>query len=397
MEDNLNKVSVVKCDSYLRQQTIPALHRAVDILGGFKNIIRPDHRVLIKPNLLLAAGPEKAVTTHPRFLESLIEILASFTDVSRITIADSPGAGIPFTKESLEKVYQATGMMEVAQRTGCVLNFDTAYISCTLKQGKAIRKVDIIKPALEADRIINLCKLKTHNLTSMTGAVKNMFGLVPGYTKIGHHLRFTQIEDFSQMLVDIAYFIKPSINIMDAVLAMEGEGPGVKGTPRHTGLILASRDPLAMDVAAASFIGLNAQNFALLGLEGVPRLDEVEIVGDIEKGYLIENYLLPRNIAKKQMMGDSFAARHIMPRARSLFNPYPVTEPGRCTLCGTCQEVCPNSAIKVTSSKVLYDYNKCIRCFCCSELCPEGAIDIRYKWWADLLLNKAGWAGKKDG
>ncbi|MDZ7836650.1 MAG: DUF362 domain-containing protein [Actinomycetota bacterium] len=106
----------------------------------------------MKPNLLLAAGPEKAVTTHPKFLEALVEILASYTDISRITIADSPGAGIPFNRDNLEKVYRITGMMEVAKNTGCLLNFDTSYSSCTLKDGKAIKKVDIINPLLKADK-----------------------------------------------------------------------------------------------------------------------------------------------------------------------------------------------------------------------------------------------------
>ncbi|MDZ7836649.1 MAG: DUF362 domain-containing protein [Actinomycetota bacterium] len=92
----------------------------------------------------------------------------------------------------------------------------------------------------------------------MTGAVKNMFGAVPGYTKLGHHLRFTQIKAFTQMLVDIAQFLKPSINIMDGVLGMEGEGPGARGTPRHIGLILASRDAMALDVIAAGFMGLSS-------------------------------------------------------------------------------------------------------------------------------------------
>ncbi|MGM0366231.1 MAG: DUF362 domain-containing protein [Actinomycetota bacterium] len=387
-------VSIIKCDNYHKDLVKEAITKSVKLLGGFHKFIRPDERILIKPNLLLAAKPQKAVTTHPVVLEAMIEILSGFTDASRITVADSPGAGIPYTRDNLEKVYSATGTREVARKTGCILNYDTSYRPFALKDGKAIRMIDVISPALEADKIINLCKFKTHNLTSATGAVKNMFGVVPGFSKIGHHLRFTGLEDFSQMLVDIAYCVKPALNIMDGILGMEGEGPGMSGTPREIGMVLASTDPLAMDMVAARLMGLDSKLYPMLRLEGLPAWEQIQIEGEVEEGYVIDGFVLPRAIGRSQLIENRFANRFLMPRVKNLLNPYPVQDRRKCNLCGVCQKVCPQNAIKIKGKKIVFDYNRCTRCFCCSELCPEGAVEIKYKWLADLLLNRAGWAGK---
>jgi len=387
-------VSIIKCSSYQKDLVRGAISKSVDLLGGFQKFIRPDERILIKPNLLLAAKPQKAVTTHPLFLEAMIEILSGFTDASRITIADSPGAGIPYTRENLEKVYRETGVMDVAQKTGCILNFDTGYKPFALKNGKAIKMVDVISPALQADKIINLCKFKTHNLTSMTGAVKNMFGVVPGFSKIGHHLRFTDLKAFSQMLVDIAYHVKPTVNIMDGILGMEGEGPGMSGIPRDIGLVLASTDPLAMDMVVARLMGLASSLFPMLRLQGLPSFEHIQITGEVGEDYLIDGFVLPKTIGRSQLIENRFANKYLVPRVKNLLNPYPVQDRKKCTICGVCQKVCPQNAIQIKGSRIKFDYNSCTRCFCCSELCPQGAIEIRYKWLADLLLNKAGWAGK---
>ncbi len=389
------KVGVIKCDRYQKDLLKDALTRSVGLLGGFENIIEPDDKVLLKPNLLLAAKPDRAVTTHPLFLEACIEIISQHIPVGNITIADSPGAGIAYTAEKLNKVYRQTGIMDVAQKTGCVLNQDPGYQTVALKEGKAIKKIDVINPALEADKIINLCKWKTHTLTTMTGAVKNMFGVVPGFSKVGHHLRFTSVEAFTQMLVDIACHMKPALSIMDGILGMEGEGPGMKGTPRHIGLVLASTDCLAMDAVVAKLMGLDTESLPLLRLEGVPAFDDIQLRGEISPEYVIKDFILPTTAGRKQVMENRFANKYLMPLAKTLLNPYPVTDQATCTLCGTCQKVCPHQAIKIRGKQVKFDYRRCLRCFCCSELCPEGAVSIKYKWLANLLLNKAGWGGKR--
>ncbi len=391
----MEKVSVIKCKSYQKEILKEAIGRSVELIGGFKRFISPADKILLKPNLLLAAPPEKAVTTHPVVLEAVIDLLSDYIEPSNISIADSPGAGIGYNPENLKKVYLETGILDIAQKTGCRLQFDTSYETVSIKDGKALKKVDIIRPALEAGKIINLCKFKTHSLTSMTGAVKNMFGLVPGLSKVGHHLRLTNIEAFSQMLIDIAYFKKPVLNIMDGVIGMEGKGPGMSGTPRDIGLVLASRDPLSMDVIVAGLMGLDRSTFPMLRLDGVPSADKVQVVGEIEKDYKVEDFVLPKSVGREQLVNNELINRIIIPRIKNLISPFPFQDIKKCSQCGVCREVCPQGAIRFKGNRVSIEYGRCTRCFCCSELCPEGAMDIRFKWLAGLLYNRPGNAAKK--
>ncbi len=397
----MEKVSVVKCKDYNKKELKAVLHKCMKNIGGLGKYIRPDDKVLIKPNLLLAAQPEKGVTTHPVFLEALIELLSSFTDRSRIIIADSPGAGIPYNTENLEKVYKTTGILQMAERIGCILNFDTTYKSYSLKEGNIIKQVDVIKPYFEADKIINVPKFKTHDLMSLTGAVKNMFGLIPGFEKIGHHLRFTQLDNFAEMLLDIALNLKPTINIMDGILGIEGDGPGMSGTLREIGIVMASRNAISMDALSAHFVRLDSQLFPLLKIaqkNGMQEayLENIEIIGDVKKDFKISNFVLPKGIGRKDLISNKFINTYLMPWVRNSLNPYPYVINKKCTLCGTCQKVCPYNAINIRKDKVQFDYNKCLRCFCCSELCPEGAINIKYSWIGNLLFNRFGLAGKKS-
>ncbi|NIQ10345.1 MAG: DUF362 domain-containing protein, partial [Gammaproteobacteria bacterium] len=110
--------------------------------------------------------------------------------------------------------------------------------------------LEIAREALEADVIINLPKLKTHQMMGYTGAVKNMFGLVVGMRKVRLHLQAgTDKAFFALMLLELAERFIPALSIMDAVVGMEGNGPG-NGDPVQLGALLASASPLALDTVA---------------------------------------------------------------------------------------------------------------------------------------------------
>ena len=119
---------------------------------------------------------------------------------------------------------------------------------------------------------------------AFTGAIKNMYGIIPYGFRCSFHREYPKSEDFGRMLVDIFSCAPPRLNIMDAVYAMEGEGPSA-GSPKNIGLILASSDAVAMDAVAAKIIGLNpmqihtTKNAAERGL-GTARIEEMEILGE---------------------------------------------------------------------------------------------------------------------
>ncbi|MBC7334298.1 MAG: DUF362 domain-containing protein [Actinobacteria bacterium] len=400
MKSIKSKVSIIKCESYEKNLVKESINKCVKLLGGFENFIKPTHKkILLKPNLLQAALPEYAITTHPIFIECVVEILKNIgIKPSSIIIADSPGAGIPFTKSNLERVYQKTGVLDVSLKTGCVLNYDTSYTSVSFKEGVNIKKIDLIKVALDADVIINLPKLKTHNLTGITGAVKNLFGLVPGFLKPGYHVRFPEVENFIGMLVDIACFIKPSLNIVDGIIGMEGNGPGMSGTPRKVGLILASSNPFSVDTVIAKIIGLR-ENFSMFTKVMLDRgiscteIDNIEIAGEEIENVLISNFIFPQNInidRLGRLTNNYFFRNYIMPFVRNTLNPYPFLNISKCTFCKTCIGVCPQKALSIKGSKIFLNYKKCIRCFCCSELCPQGAIELKYSYIGRLVLKSLG-------
>jgi len=394
--NNKTRVSVVKCKSYNKISLNEAISRCVSLLGGFKKFINPQSKIVIKPNLFLAAAPEKAVTTHPLFIEAVIENIIDITGSSKnIIIADSFGPAVPYNRTGMEKVYSTTGILDIAKRTGCRLNYSTEYECLSNKEGRILKRIEVIKPIVEADVIVNLPKFKTHNLTVITGAIKNMFGIIPGFTKVGYHLRFDDFESFSGMLLDIVSFIKPALNIMDGILGIEGEGPGRSGTPRRVGLVLASDDAISMDIIMSKIMnvgkGLNPFLEVLKKWKVESYTDSnIEVLGEKLSDIMIYDFKLPGNIGKKRLIDNNFINTYILPLIRSSLNPYVYIDYNKCNLCMTCQKICPRNSISYSNNRIKFNHRTCIRCFCCSEMCPEGAIGIKYPFLGNLISKLLG-------
>ena len=398
--ENIRAVSIIKCGSYNKRILKEAIKSCVGLLGGFKKFLNPKSKIVIKPNLLLAAAPDKAVTTHPLFIEAVIEEITDITGASEnIVIADSFGPGVPYNKKGMKKVYEATGILDVAKRTGCRLNYSNDYKILSYKQGRVIKKIEVIKPIIEADAIINLPKFKTHNLTVITGAVKNMFGIIPGFTKVGYHLRFDDFKKFWSMLLDIISFVKPGLNIMDGVVGIEGEGPGRSGTPRNIGLIMASSDSISMDVIMSKIMNIDKRLIPLFEILEKERKesygeDDIKILGEKLSDIIINDFKIPRSTGQKKLIKSNFINTYILPFVKSSLNPYPYVNSSKCNLCMTCREICPQNSISLSNGKIKFDYKTCIRCFCCSEMCPEGAVDIKYSFIGDLIYRRLKMAGR---
>jgi uncharacterized protein (DUF362 family)/Pyruvate/2-oxoacid:ferredoxin oxidoreductase delta subunit len=350
----------------------------------------------------MPATPEQAITTHPVFIEAVIESIIGITGKpSDILIADSFSPVVPFTEKGIYKVYGETGLKDISKRTGCRLSYSTEYSTVSNPEGKFLKKIEIIKPVLESDLVINLPKFKTHDLTGVTGAVKNMFGVVPGFTKVGYHLRYEELADFAGMLIDLSTLVKPALNIMDGILGIEGDGPGRSGTPRKMGLIMVSGDALAMDKVMGRIAGLDEDLNPFLEVikyssNNNYSWDNIEILGEKLEDAIIDDFNLPRTVGQKRLVENNFASKYILPLVRNALNPYPYADPAKCDGCMTCQDVCPKKIIKYNGKKVIVDNTQCIRCFCCSEMCPQGALEPRYSIIADMILNRLGFGGKKN-
>ncbi|MDA8442501.1 MAG: DUF362 domain-containing protein [Peptococcaceae bacterium] len=371
-------VSLIKCPDYDYSQVEQAVRQAVDSVGGIAKFVAPGQRVLLKINLLMKKQPDEAVTTHPSVLEAMVRLVQGAGGIP--VIADSPGG--PFSVRALKSVYTAAGIVDVAERTGAELNWDVGEVTVPCPDGKVAKSLTITNFCHQADVVISLAKLKTHGMTTMTGAVKVLFGVIPGLNKAEYHLKMPNVENFAEMLVDIAELVKPKLSIMDAIVGMEGDGPSA-GTPRKIGAILASENSYALDVVAAAIIGLKPEQVPTIvaarkrGLTSA--LEELETVGCTWEELYIKDYKVPHGFPLNFL--DGKVPPFIKNAAINRLRPKPLFVHAKCLGCGDCVRSCPPEALVLDANKrPVVDLDKCIRCFCCQELCPHKAVEIKRPW-----------------
>lgn len=369
-------VAVTKTDSYNQLEVTASIRRHFELLG-LASMITPKMRVLLKPNLLMKRRPEEITTTHPAVMAGIIVCLQEL-GVTDITIADSPGG--PYTKLALAGIYEASGMKAVAAAHNVKINQEFGSFERQVKNGVKVQRFTLIDPVANADFIINVAKLKTHAMTTLSGAVKNLFGTVPGLMKPEFHFRFPDKMDFSHMLVDLCETVKPNVSFVDAIIAMEGDGPS-GGTPKQVGMIVSGFNPYQVDVVLTSVIGLKPQQVPYLSAAigrslCVSSIDKINIIGDTLK--LFSDYKMP-SVKGIDFLGylPKFMRSSVKPIIETFFVSKPIIRKKLCIGCGKCAESCPAKTISLQSRLAVIDYSKCIKCFCCHEMCPVKAIDIK--------------------
>lgn len=383
------KVALVRCDDYGEESVKEAVDEALEIVGPLADIIEPEMKVLLKPNLLSASPPDRAITTHPAVVAEVARRVLRLG--ARAIIADSPGSGYRYTQSTLANLYSATGMKGVAEETGAELNTSVAYRATSFLEGRLIKRFDIIEPVLDADIIINLPKAKTHDYMYITGAVKNLFGAIPGLEKPGFHSKLRDQKRFATMLIDLHQLIRPVLTIMDAVVAMEGDGP-TSGSPRKMGVIIASRNAPAVDVVLCRLMGQRPERFPTIA-EAVERgllpadLGEIEVTGSAAGMPPLEGFVMPATVSTKDGFTRlSLVESMLRPLFRTAFSIKPAIDATLCKGCGICKESCPVGAIEIKGGVAKIDDGRCIRCYCCHEMCPEGAVFLKKSFLNRLFL-----------
>ena len=370
------QVSIYKTESYDPAHMEAAVRFHFESLD-LSHLIRPDQKIVIKPNLVMKRSPDDAATTHPALVEAVIRQLQEL-GAQDITIAESGGG--PYAEPLLRSLYGTCGMAEAARRTGAALNFDTG--SCQIEgDGQVTRRFTVINPVANADLIINVCKLKTHCMTVLSGAVKNLFGCIPGLMKPELHMRYPEKEDFCQMLLDLSAALPQVISFVDAVDAMEGDGP-TGGSKKHVGLTLCSSDRYALDLVNAAVLGVDPSDIITVR-QSMERglcpasLEDIELLGDRDALTQAGPFRYPRS--KQTDFSSQFPAplRPAVKKVTRWLQPRPAIRTKSCVGCGKCAESCPAHTIQIRERKAVINYQNCIRCFCCHEMCPKQAIDIR--------------------
>lgn len=383
----MSDVSIVKCADYQYERVKNAVRESLDLLGGVGSFVKPGARVLLKVSLLMKRKPEKATTTHPAVVRAVAELVREAG--GRPLIADSPGGYHFYTRGTLASVYETCGMREAAEMSGAELNYDTEAVDVPFPDGRIVKMVKTIKPVLDADLIISIPKLKTHMMTVYSGAVKNMFGVIPGSYKAEYHLRFEDTGDFADLLIDLCRLTKPGLTVMDAVVGMEGYGP-TAGNPRTVGLVISSRDPFALDAAAVRLIGLEPRRVPTIvraEQRGLCPADMggVRVLGESIRDVAVTDFEKP-TVKVAFNYYSLFLPRWLKRRIDKVIKPKPVFDHGSCVGCGMCANGCPPRTIEMRDGKPVVDLSGCIRCFCCSELCAHGAVRIARPWFIRMVL-----------
>ncbi len=378
------EVSIVRCESYEPSLVKKALTEAIESVGGL-DFVKSGMTVAIKTNLVSGMAPEAAATTHPQMLCELVKLLLERG--ARVIVGDSPG-GL-YTAPYVNHIYKAAGMREV-EAAGAELNGDFSQKQAKYEEGRVLRDFTYTAYLDKADVIINFCKLKTHGMMGMSAAAKNMFGTIPGIMKPEYHYRFPNHADFARMIVDLDCYFDAALNICDAVVGMEGNGPTM-GSPRQLSAVLASKNPHALDLVAAKIIGLSKEEVPTLeaaferGL--IPATaDEVDVCGDPGEFSVTDYKNIPAHGSVEfGKNSDKFFGKAVKLLTGAALRSRPYVKKRECVGCRVCDNICPAKAITMKDGKPVIDRQKCIRCFCCQEFCPKGAMKVKRTLIAKLL------------
>lgn len=364
------KVSIIRCVDYETADVFNAVKRAVDLIGGIDTFVKSGMKVLLKPNLLSARVPEDAVDTHPEIVRAVVRLVKGAGAVPYI--GDSPGG----YGKNIYEVFEKSGIKRIAEEEGVELKRFTA--------SRFVSGIPVARQIFDSDRVISIPKLKTHSITVLTAAIKNMFGAVVGLYKAQCHSRAPKEEDFSRIIAKVYSIARPHLTIVDGIIAMEGDGPS-SGVIRQMNLIMAGEDAVAIDSCLAKIMGVEPLDIlvtkkAYEAKLGEADLSKIEVMGDGLDTFIAKDFKLPQTTPLK------FLPRSVTNGIASLIKFKPYINIEICKRCNLCKIACPVNCIEIEKDYCRIDYKKCVRCLCCHEVCPYRAISIKRN-----ILTKMVW------
>ena len=287
---NLNKVSVVKCTDYSKEDVRSAVDKTFSFFGGIENVIKKGSKVLLKPNFLKESSPRKCIVTHPAVIEAVAEAVleAGATPI----IGDSPAFG------SVAKVAKRIGLDKFAEKHGIdIIELDKPR-KVSINCGGKDFSLTVSGRALDVDAIINLPKLKVHVQVLFTAGVKNLYGCVSGKQKAWRHLKSkNDLEWYADMLIANYQLVKPVFTIVDAVTAMEEKGP-TGGKPKDVSLLVGGIDVIAVDRVVTELLSVRPDDVPILRAAkrlgiGEQDLSKIEIAGEELASVKVHDFIFP--------------------------------------------------------------------------------------------------------
>lgn len=369
---NKAKISIVRCESYNSDLVFQSVLKALDLIGGISAYIKPQSRVLVKPNLLMAKEPEFGIDTHPEVVRAVVKLLKQIK--CKVFIGDGPSVW-GGEAENVEQVYERSGMKRVSEEEAVEL--------VTFEKRRWRGNFPLAAWLDNCDYLVNVPKFKTHELTTLTAAIKNNYGLVSGTYKTELHKKYFETDKFAKIVVDVFQEARPALTVIDGIVAMEGDGPATSGKLRDLGLLFAGADCVALDSVLAVVMGLKPSDIlttkeaARRGL-GISDIGSMEISGEKLKD-VISPFQLPASSMRSKI------PQPIINLVKKFIRYRPEINHKACVNCGACIEACPNKIISRKHGRIVIDYSRCISCFCCQEACPNSAIQVKKSVLARIM------------
>lgn len=367
-------VALEKCNDYNAEQVYSAIKKMVE------QVPPPDVRgktVLLKPNILMPKKPEAAICTHPVVVGQCVKIFLEL-GAKKVIVGESPAVANSVSAAKATGIYA-----EVVNNGGEWVDF-TGQTTVESPNAKICKIFEFAKPYDDADVIVSLSKLKTHQLMHYTGAMKNLFGLIVGLKKAQTHYRFSNKTDFAQFLTDLNLAMKPVYAIMDAIVGMEGPGGPGNGDPIHLGFMAASENLLALDWTCASIVGYNPEQVpnlkdALERKYWLSAPSEIKTVGENPEALKPASFKIVKEASAHTNL-QKMLPKWLNSLATLVFVKTPHFNASKCIKCGKCTEICPPQILRFTEGSdkhvEMLDKKKCLHCFCCHEICPVEAISL---------------------
>lgn len=347
---------------------------------GLRACFRQARKILIKPNLVTSKTSSEGVTVDLELLRGLVEVIKEDSE-AEIVVGEA-------ALINTEEVFRNLGVYGL-EASGCrVENFEKGeWVQVRPPFSLLFKKMLVPKTACGSDLIINVSKMKTHELTGVTLGLKNFFGLLSQGAR-----RYAHMNDINRGIVDIySYFEKEGkvVSVIDGLTALSGKSGPIIGKPVDMDIVVASTSTILGDAAAARIMGADPSGIGHIRLAS--EVMGVDINGADINGAGLAGCASPEAGFDLPLLPEDRPFR-VNVWLHHKFHKYPVQkDSGLCTTCRRCESICPKGIVTVEDGAFHYDSAECVHCLCCVEACNAGAISSRMKNEYLFRALKRGW------
>ncbi|MFH1839876.1 MAG: DUF362 domain-containing protein [Nanoarchaeota archaeon] len=339
-----------------------------NILNRLNFKINPGEKIILKPNWVGPGSSEDGITTDINLVIALANIIKKHKAIP--IVAEAPGYDFN------EKAYKVLKIKEKLKDIKFVYLRGAKTRKIKTKE-KYLRNIEIPEVILDADKIINIPKLKTHVLSQLSIGMKNLVGIPPR-----KYRREMHVYNLDNTIPELCNIIKPDLTIVDATTMMHGRGP-VFGDVIKSNLIIAGTNVFAVDHACCKLLGVNPKDV---------RHIKKAMQRNLVPKYEIEGKFTPMNIDMPIDDPYMFMVRiaYILDKIQSyitrktfigwLFQTWGVRieiDKNLCDQCGLCVEACPIDAIDLKNKTIIKKKCKEIKCLRCYKICPKKAVYLK--------------------